>query len=866
MEWILIIMLIAFLALLPIIIPAAIILIIIKLVKNKKEKEKTANNNMYINSFPQQNQFQNNGQETAYGNQFVNDSHGFIQPSQPPQYAYQNQFMNNGQQICQNPMPQPPKPVRTKVQKTHEPLSSSVLMLIVGVVLMVLSGIAFAAANWVNTSPAGRVAIIITAAAVSIGISAVLYKAAKLKNTSSAFYIIGLLFISISFITSCHYKMLGNWLSTIGDGSSLVYSVSFLIAAVGAYIGSRIYKSKKIFVISLILSALSLTSALFETAYLGTEYNEKRLILSILIVQCIITAAVHYFKMHESSRNAKEIRIAADIVSILYLGTAFIYIPFAIAETSLYAYFYLSILMAQAVFYGIKFDKKWLFAVQSGISFLFAMLVSSDIEDSLKNPYNIYMIFGLMTAVIYVINQVIPKLKNNASSAVSTIGLVIGGIVSIAGFSAGEKLYLIIPAIFAEAVLYKYVFSSNKKAQTAAGLFTTVLPFFMTISLTAIVPYQESKIVENISFASGAIITSAAVFILTYLPKIAPDFSAKHPRYSNSVLYANTLTFSILLFVNSTHGFWEEFKSMPLSASIPLYVLIIAALMFSITTSFKLKNNLPALVPVAALLNHIINFENFIMKDYENTYLSLGFFIAAMAVSITVFGKAIKQNKNGRTVFDINLFTSWILFSGIFSSGKYGSFLGFMSISLYFLCFVKRSTKPSAANILFIISAISTAFAMNACFEIKLGVIESKILLAGIALFGAAVRYAWRYTGKTAKIYSTAVFIIAYAGLIIDAVFTQTGGNTLFVLAVSTVILILSFISKSKTWFIASLTAMIGIIIYASKDYLESLSWWVYLFAAGLILIGIAAANEYCKQKGETFKSKTSKVFAGWKW
>ena len=45
-----------------------------------------------------------------------------------------------------------------------------------------------------------------------------------------------------------------------------------------------------------------------------------------------------------------------------------------------------------------------------------------------------------------------------------------------------------------------------------------------------------------------------------------------------------------------------------------------------------------------------------------------------------------------------------------------------------------------------------------------------------------------------------------------------------------------------------------------------TMGWWIYLFLVGVILIAVAAANEFCKKKGETMKSAATKTFSGWKW
>jgi len=133
-------------------------------------------------------------------------------------------------------------------------------------------------------------------------------------------------------------------------------------------------------------------------------------------------------------------------------------------------------------------------------------------------------------------------------------------------------------------------------------------------------------------------------------------------------------------------------------------------------------------------------------------------------------------------------------------------------------------------------------------------------------MLGAAFRIIWRKHEKGAKIASNVIFISTFSALMIDALYFENAGNTVFVLAVTTAILIVSFMIKSKVWFSVSSIAIAAIILYSAKDFLGSLSGWVYLFAAGLILIGIAAINEYYKQKGENVKSKLAGVFSDWRW
>ena len=78
-----------------------------------------------------------------------------IQPQSMPQEYVQGNTFNAGYAGAPQPYQQPVQYRKTKPQR--EPLATSTIMLIIGVVLLVLSGIAFAAANWFNAEPVERV-------------------------------------------------------------------------------------------------------------------------------------------------------------------------------------------------------------------------------------------------------------------------------------------------------------------------------------------------------------------------------------------------------------------------------------------------------------------------------------------------------------------------------------------------------------------------------------------------------------------------------------------------------------------------------------------------------------------------------------
>ena len=90
---------------------------------------------------------------------------------------------------------------------------------------------------------------------------------------------------------------------------------------------------------------------------------------------------------------------------------------------------------------------------------------------------------------------------------------------------------------------------------------------------------------------------------------------------------------------------------------------------------------------------------------------------------------------------------------------------------------------------------------------------------------------------------------------------------------VSVAIFIYAFIAKDKSWFLLSVIAIIAIAVYLSATFWASKAWLVYLLVVGVILISMAAINEYGKRKAELAGEQTEgqgagvkRFFEEWKW
>ncbi|MCR5210323.1 MAG: GNAT family N-acetyltransferase [Lachnospiraceae bacterium] len=98
-------------------------------------------------------------------------------------------------------------------------------------------------------------------------------------------------------------------------------------------------------------------------------------------------------------------------------------------------------------------------------------------------------------------------------------------------------------------------------------------------------------------------------------------------------------------------------------------------------------------------------------------------------------------------------------------------------------------------------------------------------------------------------------FSAAETGYITDLLVTGLASFGIFIYA---------FIVKSKKWFILGLAAILMIAVYLSTTFWASIAWMLYLLIAGVVLIAIAAVNEWGRRHASDGERK--RLFEEWKW
>ncbi len=709
-------------------------------------------------------------------------------------------------------------------KKQVRKFNGSEIMFIIGTIFIILSGIAFGVAGWVNTTPSGRVIIMFLASVVMFGVGVLFHKVIKLDGTSTAFCSIGTVLLSVTVIIAGYYELFGSWLSVDGNGGAMLFALSSAITAVASFAEHKFYKNNAFLYVSLM--AVSVT-IIFLSAQVSKNYDDFAVIM--ILLQAVLTFYIVRFS------KSKPIRITGNISAVVFAVLAFIKVLDSSFEPDGATYLIMITILVQLIYYGIYLNKPVLKGLQSVFAVLTTFIFSSDIESTL-NENTAIIIFSIILVIIYAVNRFLPSLKNNFSEVFTLAFALYSSIISA---SLSEECHLIAPVLMSLLIML-YAFAESKFVQVFGGIFSPMMPLIIAEN-------SESDIFDLL-VVIFCLITATIVF----LPKYAFSLHAKFPRKTDTILYTNMLTAGMILTISTTD-----------SPENPFLALMVCLLHFAVSSA--LRNNWTGFFSVIGIIQIVAD------VTYESNYslyIMFVVFCCMMIISRIFFKDGIIVKKDNEKKSDVIMLSAWYALMNIESDIKAGDFVCMICIALYIANFIRRKTSQKKASEMLSASAFITAVAfINRPFLIvDSEMVSSKITLAIITLMGIAYRYIWKNNPRVSKILSNIIFISSFAGLINDALYFQNLSNTIFVLAVTAVILIISFTTKSKTWFSVSSVALVTITVYATRKYFVTLDWWAYLFIAGVIFIAIASLNEYLKKSGKTIKLKISEMFSGWKW
>ena len=671
--------------------------------------------------------------------------------------------------------------------------SGTEIMLIIGTLFIVLSGIAFGCAEWVKTTPAGRVIIMITAVIMTSVTGEIFRRIIRLYRTAFTFGIISVILSAVTVMTAGFYGLFGEWLSY--SGTDLLFALSTLIAGTISFVQYRI-SGNRFFKYPVFLSVT--VSIIFLLLQSG---NDKIAVLIMLSLQIIFTLFYVFKDIHDDI-----LKKSVKISGIVYGLCGMFYVVDTVLVPDSTSYTIMCAIWFQLIFYGIYLKNTNLKALQSITGILIIMIFVSDVFE--YDNQQIILASSLLT-LLYIGNRFIPYIRNTFSE-ILTLGFTV--YVSIASTTLDDNYALIVPVIVS-VLIASYTLNGNRFIQIIAGFGTPVMPLIITCST-----YHYEMFV---------IIMSVATFLIMRYTR----------RKSDTVLYANMIVSGIVLLL------WS------MDCPERIFMMYLACVVH-VTVSCTLKNNFTGIL---SMMSFIMLTDLLDLSDYK----FLLFTSCLMLFSKTVFRENLIVRKSG-TVYDIVTFSVWTVF---FMTGN--SFTLPVMIAVYTMCLIRNRSSQATTEILLSVSAFFMALAMfNRPFFIPADIIDDKINLLIIVSMGIAYRYIWRRSPKISKILPEILYIVSFSGLTYDIMYYHRLLNTITGLTITGIVLVISFCKKSRIWFCTSSVSLVIITVWASIRYLGKADWWVYLFIAGTVFIGIASIGEYLRTKNRSI----TQIFSDWKW
>lgn len=255
----------------------------------------------------------------------------------------------------------------------------------------------------------------------------------------------------------------------------------------------------------------------------------------------------------------------------------------------------------------------------------------------------------------------------------------------------------------------------------------------------------------------------------------------------------------------------------------------------------------------------------------DNANAAVGASIAAMTAlsigaSFLFYRKSVFERS--RRDCDGFAFSRLIGLAAYFSYvyGEISEWFGLLLTGAVIVSFLRKENKPLSNRIITSVAMLVPVIAWQTQPFLKLPEDYAlEINIVPILLYLAAIRLL-KWNKKHIEILTFVTYIIVYAILFFHAL-SGTTGNALIVMISAFVILAVSFFVRMKRWFVLSAAVIVTSAIFMSIKQWGSPAWWVYLLAAGIILIAVGAFNEQKKKSADGGAAgKITRFMSEWTW
>ena len=435
-----------------------------------------------------------------------------------------------------------------------------------------------------------------------------------------------------------------------------------------------------------------------------------------------------------------------------------------------------------------------------------------------------------------------------------------------------------------------------------------ISPVFFII--TAICLFREIKLKNNAEFT----ISNLLGIILAGL---AAYDANRHFGFEHIILFMcgmAAVIYIICLFTHEIGGSFEKISNivsrygMLVLTSLALFYLSVDGSPFSVaytlmtllfflltaTSFYNSRFTIPLIIPFILFYTAAVN-------SLEEFFISAGFFVtyedhlvnpiltyrnysptAIAAAVMIIFSIALsyilhrdyvlgKENRKMPDCFAITRFVGVIIYFNE-ALGDKDEWFSIWLTAACLLSLCRSEQKPVFRKWIYtvVLTAPVIAWIFQPFFELP-DVIELELKILPVLIYCAVIRMLWKEKLTVIDNITFGIYAFSYLLLFADALSSGLIADGLIIVITSFILLVFSFIVKKKKWFILSVAVLLTATLFMSRNFWASLAWWVYLLAAGLILIAIGAANELKKQSAakenkSEFEKKVTRFMSEWTW
>ncbi|NBI30404.1 SCO7613 C-terminal domain-containing membrane protein [Chengkuizengella marina] len=691
-----------------------------------------------------------------------------------------SELTNHSVQVQPISKPQKPKKIKTPDQKRDQNITWT---LILGVILLLISGLYVATSNWSLMASFVKMMSIAFVSVLFFVISWFSYRVLKIEKTAFAFLTLASLFIPIIILSAGYFQLLNEWFSLKGEGKYLfLFTGSFLCIPLYIFLAQK-FKSRMFAWISFITSSLcigfllasfQLTNDAFYFGimlynamllYVYHKWNKRdkyRLFVKELPNYAQLNLVLSTFLMLMIFENAIFYSFNVILTAVLYISMVFVY------QTKQYHFVFSALLV-----YGLYQFIENSFLLQFNVIF-FALIG--------------FLFIGLQ--ILLKEDQYLKKMFEYTSAMISFCAFIY---ISFQGILL--QIYQPSAFMFLAYILISlnYLFLAYK---TKLKLFSYLTSIFIIVagyeSFEIVYDLFSFKYFEWYMFGYACLIFSVLYFFNQWILVSTIKISS---------LIISILTMIIVMGVDLVQ---EDFTE--LSLMLFIFGFIIFAVYKSNQNILVLKTT-SYIVPSVWLLSGLFSYDLLTNKIEEYEHI-LGYpfhfnFIAIALIMIQWIWKNLKENELGFTTFVFSQISYTIGLFLLLHIEVEEMFIRpvmlFVGIGMYILLAIRlKKIKElwlfsSVTSVLFLLSLLST-------FDFKNGLFISTYLLMIPIILLSIYEWAGRkyvviqpYYFWTAQLYLPVALIAS----ILLLTFNQLNPNVLFI---GILAYIYSTLTSKKEW------------------------------------------------------------------